>query len=329
MNRDEQGERPRSHRFDDALEVYGRGLDAAVLAQIKEWDHHAELGRLTSNLRAHTNQKAFFDTLAEAMVARHLLERGCRLRFEVPTPTGRHSDFEVECDAMRFYLHVKRVDTDRPPHNPARVLGMSSKLRILERIARPYLVQVRFHEGLSDDQMLRLLRQSEQFILHARVGDEMKSRDRDGRELGGVRIVAPHEHAHVSVTIGLPSGFVDQAPRFRRLMHRAHQQFMPRETNVIVIGSGHTDDAADFDTALRGTHVERWDTFPPRGRRIAHGRAADGFWHGHRFLDSRYAGWFQHEPRDRSIRSRLWIRDQVNLDEAVTERLRELFQDGT
>jgi len=323
--RDHQGHRSPSVRAEDALSRYGQDLDPAVLRDLKVWEHHPELGRLISNLQSHANRKAFFDTLAEAMVARHLLGRGCELRFELPTPAGRHSDFEVKRDGLTFYLHVKRVDTDRPPHNPARLLTVSSKLRILEKLPRPYVVQVRFHEGLSDEQMLRLVQQSEQFITHARVGDEMKSRDHDGREMGGVRIVAPHEHQHVSVTIGLPSGFVDQAPRFRKLMHRAHQQFMPRQTNVIVIGSGHPDDGADFDTALQGTHVERWDAYPPRGKRVAHGRAADGFWHGHRFLDSRYAGWFQHGPGDYGIRSRLWLRKRVNLDDRMSRLLEELF----
>jgi len=328
LPREQSSHRSPSIRGEDALTLFGQELDSTVLAELNEWEHHPELCRLVSNLRSHTNRKAFFDTLAEAMVARHLLKRGCELRFEVPTPSGRHSDFEVKRDGLLFYLHVKRVDTDRPPHNPARLLAVSSKLRILEKLPRPYVVQVRFHEGLTDEQMLRLVQQAEQFITHARVGDEMKSRDHDGREMGGVRIVAPHEHPHVSVTIGLPSGFVDQAPRFRKLMHRAHQQFMPRQTNVIVIGSGHPDDGADFDTALLGTHVERWDAYPPRGRRVAHGRAADGFWHGHRFLDSRYAGWFQHGSGDRDIHSRLWVRQRVNVDRHMSGILHDLFGDA-
>jgi hypothetical protein len=112
----------------------------------------------------------------------------------------------------------------------------------------------------------------------------------------------------VIVNIGLPSGFIDQAPRFRRLMHRAHHQFMPRAVNVIAICSSHEGDQVDFETALLGSHVERWDAFPPRGKRVAHGRASDGFWHGQRFSDSHFAVWFCFSPDRTDITCRLWLR---------------------
>lgn len=321
----------RLREHDGGLEEYASELNPSIIAEIRQWEGHPELGRILTNLRSHTNRKAFFDTYAEAMVARHLLARDCQLRFEVPTPQGRRCDFEVRPSGNHasdhlFYLHVKRLDSERPMRNPRQLLAISSRLRVLERIARPYIVQVRWHQGLTDPQMQLLVTQAGEFILQARVGDEMKSRDHDGRELGGVRIIAPWEGTHVNVAIGLPSGFVDQAPRFRRLMHRAYQQFMPRAANVILICSGHLDDEADFETALLGSHIERWDAYPPRGKRVAHGRANDGFWHGQRFSQSRVACWYCIAPDQANARMRLWSRQNMPFDMEMKDWLSRLLE---
>jgi hypothetical protein len=111
-------------------------------------------------------------------------------------------------------------------------------------------------------------------------------------------------------------------------MTRAHEQFMPGGglTNVIVVASGHGDDVTDFETALLGSHIERWDQFPPRGRRIAHGRAPDGFWHGRRFHDSAFAAWMRFSPREDEFRSRLYVRKSLHPDEKLTHLLETLFE---
>ena len=62
---------------------------------------------------------------------------------------------------------------------------MSSRLRYLERIARPYVVKVRFPDNLTDQQMQRFVVSAAEFIRQARVGDELVIRDDDGAELGG------------------------------------------------------------------------------------------------------------------------------------------------
>jgi hypothetical protein len=120
----------------------------------------------------------------------------------------------------------------------------------------------------------------------------------------------------VSLTIGLPTGFIDIAPRFAKLMQRAHKQFMPKAVNVIMTGSSHVEDVGDFETALLGSHIERWDRHPPAGRRIAHGRAADGFWSGSRFHESEVAGWFKLDPADGWRTARVWIREGARLPDA-------------
>jgi hypothetical protein len=312
-------------RPSDDLHLFADELNESVVREILEWRHHPELDRLVSKLLSHESRKAFFDAYAEALVARHLLKHDCQVRFEVETPQGKRADFEVHYRSHQFFLHVKRLDTQRPPHSSRRAIRLSSQLRRLESIPRPYIVQVRWNDDASNDQMRHLLKQAEEFIREAKVGDEMAARDDDGKSIGGVRILAPSHTDHVSVTIGLPGGFVDHTLRFRKMLQRAYQQFMPRATNVVLICSDHLQDAVDFETALLGTHVERWDAFPPRGRRVAHGRDVDGFWYGQRFIQSQYAGWFHFAPERGELRSRLWMRSKPGEDEAVGSLVWRIF----
>lgn len=306
------------------LDLYRNQLNPVVVEEVRQWRDHPELGALHASLQAHVKRKSFFDAWAEAMVARHLRRRGCELRFEVQTPSGRTCDFEVggADGSSRFYLHVKRLDTDRPKQ---RKLAISSRLRVLERIERPYLVGVRWREDLGDEDMQRFVTGASRFITQARVGEEHVVLDEDGVELGGVRIVAPHDGTHVNLAIGLPTGFIDQTRRIEKLLRKAYEQFMPRSLNVVLICTSHEEDVVDFETALLGEHEERWDTFPPRGRRIAHGRAADGFWGGARRGNSAVAGWFHFVPTDEDMHARLWFREGFDLDPEQKSRLDGLF----
>ncbi|MCP3904176.1 MAG: hypothetical protein GY715_11145 [Planctomycetes bacterium] len=305
-----------------ALERFAPRLHPAIVADVRTWSDDPELGKLHASLDAHPSFKSFLDTYAEAVVARHLRARGCGLAFEVPTPSGRACDFEVTVDGQQCYLHVKRADTE-PPRG--RRLTISSRLRYLERIERPYVVSVRWHEGVTDTQMQRLVRSAREFITHAHVGDELVVHDDDGREIGGVLIVAPWEGPHVSLAIGLPTGFIDEVQRMRKLLRRAHRQFMPRAVNVILVCSSNEADGEDFEDALLGSHVERWDAFPPRGRRIAHGRASDGLWHGHRYADSRVAGWFRLVPEEDGLGVRLLFREESPVEPEFRTLLERMF----
>jgi hypothetical protein len=308
------------HRFQD-------DVNPVALGEIASWPvSQPGLRRLVSHLEATAGRNAFLDRFAEAMVARHLVSRGCALRAEVPTPAGKTADLEVAPAGggdPPFFLHVKRLNTDRPFR---RRLTVSSRLRSLERILRPYVVSIHLRDEVSDQQVRRFVASATQFIRHARVGDELMVHDEHtGAEIGGCRIVAPCEGGHVNLAIGLPTGFIDESPRMQKLMRRAYRQFMPRGLNVILIGSSHPRDADDFESALLGSHVERWDAFPPQGRRIASGRAADGFWSGRQFADSLAAGWFLFNPRAEGLQSRLWIREGAGAADTAIQRLRGLL----
>lgn len=302
------------------LESFADRLHPDLRAEIDTWVGRHPLARLRMILAGHTAPKPFFDALAEAMVARRLVERGCMIDFEVATPSGRACDFAVHGQGHAFYLHLKRLDTTRPGR---RRLTISSRLRALERVPRPYVVSVRWPDGAGDARMQRLVERAAEFIARARVGDEASLRDDDGSALGHVRIVAPWDGSHVSLHIGLPSSLGDVAGHMGRLLRRAYRQFMPRADNVILICSSHEDEFPYMATALLGTHVERWDEFPPRGRRIAHGRAEDGLWHGRRFNDSCAAGWFRFNPLAPDIDVRVMYRDCAA--ESLRDELERVF----
>ncbi len=287
------------------------------------WRGSGELRALYKRLVAHDDLRSFRNTLAEAMVARHLLSHGCEIRFEVETPAGRECDFEVTRDGVQFYLHVKHLITERPA---VERISVPSRLRMLERIERPYIVSVRWHQSITDKQMLLLVREAERFITHARVGEESLIRDpKSEEELGGLRILAPWEGTHVSLVIGLPSGDVDHTSRMRRLLARAYQQFMPRAENLIMLGTTHPNDLRTFESALLGEHIERWDRFPARGRRIAYGRDEDGFWHDRRHDQSHRAGWFLLSTAEPQLRSTLWERENLPGDAAAGALIESLF----
>ena len=100
---------------------------------------------------------------------------------------------------------------------------------------------------------------------------------------------------------------------------------MPKAVNVVLIATSHDEDVDDFENALLGAHIERWDAFPPQGRRIAHGRAADGFWHGRHYEDSEIAGWFRLRVDDPELRCRLHVREGAAADPALVERVLDLL----
>jgi hypothetical protein len=285
-----------------------------LLAAVDGWRGAHPLARLRESLLAHQREgklKRRRDVLAEAMVGRHLLAAGCDVAFEVPTPAGRTCDFRVSDGDRVFYLHVKRL----AGRVRDRTLTISSRLRVLEQVRRPCTASIRWRPDADDAAMMRLVAEAERFLMRASIGDELIVREQPGGpEIGGVRIIGPGEGSRVTLVIGLPEGLGDAVPRVRRLMERAEAQFMPRAVNLVLIGVEVPADRELVREALLGSHEERWDAFPPRGRRVAVGRAADGFWSGSRHAESRVAGWFVFEP-ERPLSVELEFREVPAVDE--------------
>ncbi len=299
-------------------------LHPDLLTAINSWRTHPELSRLAAKMYAHSEPTGFLDACSEALVARHLLQTSTEVRYEVPTPSGKQCDFQLQFNDTTLYLHIKRLDSI---HSEDRHITISSRLRYLERIPRPFIVQIRWPEKPSDTAMQQLVREAAEFIRHAHVGDEHRMNDDEGNEIGGVRIVAPCPGNHVNLVIGLSSGFTDEAQRIRRLLDRAYSQFMPRALNVILIGTSHREERVDMENALLGDHIERWDTHPPKGRRIAHGRASDGFWQGRRCPDSQAALWFHCDPESPgpNLTHNIFLRPKKKIDSTLTEILNRIF----
>lgn len=306
----------------DGLSSFARWLHPEVVREVRSWADHEQLAPLHASLVAHTNPRTFLDAYSEAMVASHLLRHNMPFRFEVRTPNGKHCDFELAVDGERCYLHLKRL-TGSPVHR--RRTTLSSRLRYLEGIQRPFDVKVRWRDRLNEAQLQQFVQHASRVIQRGHVGDEFVIRNDAGEELGGVLIHAPWEGSHVRLSVSAPDGFSDDAPRISKLMRRAARQFMPGGVNVVLICGEDVSRQQDFETALLGSHIERWDRHPPQGRRIAHGRDADGFWHEDRYNDCQAAGWFHFNPGSDELRSSLYLREQADMSPDLAARLRELF----
>jgi len=304
------------------LDRFAHDLNPTVVGMIRTWQGDVELDQLYHRLQARKKRRGFLDSFAEALVALHARRCGCSIEVEVPTPSGKTCDLLLQRDGVKLYVHVKRLGSCRPRN---RRLKISSRLRILEQIEKPWVVKIRWKEELQDEAMQCYVTEAASFIESARLGDEHVVRDEEGNELGGVKIVAPNDEKQVSLVIGLPSGFVDESPRIDRLLHRAQKQFMPRETNIILICTPFMQGLGDVETALLGTHIERWDEHPAKGTRVAHGRSADGFWQLNQMAESQLAGWFWLAPMYDEYQGKIWVREGCTLPSSVVALAQDVF----
>ncbi len=304
------------------LDLFANDLNPAVVGTIRSWQGDFELDSLYHRLQARKKRRGFLDSFAEALVALHARRHNCSISVEVPTPSGKTCDLLLERDGIKLYVHIKRLGGTRPRN---RRLKISSRLRILEQIEKPWVVKIRWQEDLKDEAMQYYVTETANFIETARLGDEHVVRDEQGMELGGVKIVAPNDVKRCSLVIGLPSGFVDETPRIDRLLHRAQKQFMPKEANIILVCTPHREGAGDVETALLGSHIERWDEHPAKGSRVAHGRSSDGFWQLNQMAESKLAGWFWLAPMHDEYQGKIWIRNVCDLPVEVVRLAEEIF----
>jgi hypothetical protein len=266
------------------------------------------------------------DHWVEALVADRLHRRGCELQVEVETPAGRTCDFRVRLDGLEWFLHVKRLDEgDR---GEPRQLSISPRLRVLEQIARPFMVRIRWAEGIDEDLMQEFVERASIFLEMAKIGDELTVRDESGLELGAVRVVGYWEGRTISLAIGLPSGFIDETPRIRRLLDRAYRQFMPRAENVVLVVGTRPAESIDFESALLGAAEERWDTHPAGGGRAAVGRAGDGFWAGGSRPESTICAWSHASLASRTLEIDLRFRDDPRPNPVLAKQVSTLFVDA-
>ncbi len=248
--------------------------------------------------------------ICEAAIALRLVAAGAKIQFEAPTPRGHTADFLVRLDDRSFALHVKRWTP--PRERRSTTLRVPRALRRLERIRRPYLVGVRWP---ADAALLEpFLAEASHFIHQASVGDEWVYRNADDIGVGGVRIIAPWPGDRVILSVGLDVALEEELQRVQRLLRKAHAQFLPGVPNIILLVGGGREDERLLDTAIFGSHIERWDLFPPRGHRVAHGRADDGFWSGERYSDAHIIAWHAWTDERGLGATRLWFRTRRDAD---------------
>ena len=245
---------------------------------------------------------------AEAAFASRLLERGCEIEREVPGPEGRTCDFLLRRDGVELAVHLKRLEAigEMPPP------PLAAWERAIEQMPRGVVASVRRPARLPDSVGRWLSKEIRAFLEHARVGEERLLRDERDRAVAQVRVVGPSESGRVRIVPASTTDLEARVLRFRRLLRRAHRQFLPGVENLVLFGTVRS--AADAEArialvdALFGTPMERWDRFPSRGDRVAHGRGTDGFWESSRHPESRLAGWFSAQAADESAPGRWWAR---------------------
>lgn len=300
--------------------------------------------------------------MAEHLVAAHLHRAGCDLARDVPLPSGSSADLAVVRDGLRFHAHVKWLshvegrsderggaarsaaaaqgaaaaahrakDADEIREMaPARLGPIPRELRSLQTIDRGIEVAIRWRPGAGCAAFRRMVNQLAPFLRSARVSEERVARDARGQEIGRVRVVAPRiDGARVKlVDERLVERRILQAARGQRLLRKALAQFMPRSTNVIVMVGSDFEQSEALDLALHGSIIEDWSRFPPRGERVAHGRADDGFWSRGRASGSNAVAWMLASGTGRPTRRVLWLRDGARIAAPMRQLLVDLFDDG-
>jgi hypothetical protein len=240
--------------------------------------------------------------VAEALIARRVARLRLPIAFESPTPSGRTCDVDIRDGDLRLCLHVKHLASS-PAKAPPRRARMPAAFMDLARQTRRVVIALEWRPRASAADLRHAAQDALLLLNRGSVGDEARLHARDGGVIGHARLVAPTDARQTVVIAGIPDrGALDGA---ERLLRKAYVQFMPRAHNVIVV-AGAAHDSHAFADALLGPPIERWDRFPHRGERMAHGRAHDGFWSGRTHPGSALAAWMS---LDEAPRFQCWMRD--------------------
>jgi len=239
--------------------------------------------------------------VAEALIARRVARLKLPIAFEVPTPSGRTCDVDIHDGDVRLCLHVKHLASG-DAQSPRRHSRMPAALMDLARHSRRVVIAIEWRSGSAPADMRHAAQDARLLLDRGSVGDEARLHARNGSVIGHARIVAPTDSRQTVVIAGIPDrGVLGSA---ERLLRKAYVQFMPKAHNVIVV-AGAARDRDAFADALLGAPIERWDRFPHRGERMAHGRATDGFWSAHAHPGSALAAWIS---LDETPRFACWMR---------------------
>jgi len=287
-----------------------------------------------------------FGADGDALLAEHAVEallrrHRCRFERDVPLPSGRTADFRVTRGSATTYLHVKWLSA---PGGSERIGPIPRELRALESIERAIDVAVRWRPGAGCSAFRKMVRDVTPFLRAAHVSEEHVVRDARGREIGAIRVLGPVPRGSSVRLIDarVAARQAAQSLRAVRLLRKAYDQFMPRAANAIVIVSADPLDAGALESALLGSVIERWDRFPARGERVAHGRGDDGFWSPGTSSASRAVAWLRAGDGEASAtrraaalrlhgvraaaRKALRLRAGATTPPPVTALLRELFR---
>jgi hypothetical protein len=282
---------------------FGAALNQGVLAQIAGWCGHPELGKLISRLNTFDKRQPFLDTYAEIMVARRLVRHRCVLCVGVTTPSGKEADFEATRGAVRFYVHVKKLNLDDITRCLYRIADSTD---VLERIGRDVKFEVHvLGAEATEKEIKEFPRQLKEFGRSEPIGATLKLPDERSPVLR-VRILPKGRNAWPKRTLSFPrypGPWMRDRRRFATKLRDAYDQFMPEAVNLIAVTANCAADKEDFKRAL------------------------DDFWSQEKHSASVAGAFFSFLPEDNEFTSHLCLRDAESLNQETTQLLREVFDD--
>jgi len=275
------------------IELFEKRLHPAVIADIKAWSQDSELSKLLEKLQSLNDAQHFLNHYAEVMVARHLIKRGCKLEVEVPTVNRRSADFKVSKDDHTFFLHVKRLNVDEETQKEMKI---HHRLQNLKKIRKPVMFGIVFFKCLNDREMQEFYKQAKDFIKKGKIGERMTFEDSAGQELAECEISGWNNMERVQLVVAMSVKHADDAKRLYKKLSDAYKQFMPDNTNIILVTGTWKENIVEFEESLL---------------------EPNGFWEDDKHSASEMVGWFDFRVEDDYINFRTWCREKCNVPTAI------------
>lgn len=264
--------------MNSGLEIFEKRLHPEVVGEIKGWDKHALLSKLLEKLQSIKDLKQwdqFLNYYSEAMVAWHLIRRGCEIDgYEIPNDINKSADFQVSKDSNTFFLHIKRLNFDEETRHD---LNVSTRLESLQKGGISY----NFDKSLTDKEMQHFYKESKKFSKIAKTGETKDIISETGEILGQCDKIQYGQFTNYSPKT------VDDCDRFSDKLSEAYKQFMPNAANFVLVTSAWRDIGSIEDLK----------------------RSLDVFWAFGKHSCSNIVGWFEFDPRENSIDFKLFFRE--------------------